>query len=100
MEYVVVDGTTAVIAIDNRFDLVKTLKVKKEAELAVNQQGCKQILIDFAKTKFIDSSANKLFKELRKMVGKENFKMTNIHEEPIIRAFKQAKMDVIFELKL
>lgn len=100
MEYVAVDGNTAVIAVDNRFDLVKTLKVKKETEYALNQQGCKQIVIDFDKTKFIDSSANKLFKELRKMVGKENIKMTNIHAEPIIRAFKQAKMDVIFGLTL
>jgi len=98
MKYVIVDGTNAIVAVEGRFDLVKSMEVENELKTAVNTQGCSKIVIDFQKTMFIDSSANRLFKKQRDLVGGENIEFRNIVHPAVMKALKTAKLDRIFTI--
>lgn len=98
MNNVRINGNNAVINVAGRFDLVKSMEVEQELKIALNQHGCTGITLDLAQTKFIDSSANRLFKKSRDMVGNENFKVINVNAPAVLKAMQTAKLDKIFHI--
>lgn len=98
MKNVIIDGNNAIVSVEGRFDLVKTMEVENELKVALTQQGCTKIIIDFINTKYIDSSANRLFKKNRDIVGPDNIEFKNVVHPAIQKAIKTAKMDLIFKI--
>ena len=98
MKNVIVDGNVAIVTVEGRFDLVKTMEVENELKTALTQSGCNKIVIDFSKTKYIDSSANRLFKKNRDTVGADNIEFKNVVNPAVQSAIKTAKLDKIFKI--
>lgn len=98
MKNVIIDGTVAIVSVEGRFDLVKTMEVENELKTALTQNGCTKIVIDFSKTMYIDSSANRLFKKNRDNVGGDNIEFKNIIHPAVQKALKTAKLDKIFKI--
>lgn len=96
MKNVTIDGDTAVISVMGRYDLVRTLEVEEELKKAYGQ-GCTKVIVDFAHTKYSDSSVNRQLKKIRVQVGAENFQIKNA-TGAVLKAFKTAKLDKFFGL--
>ena len=99
MKYVTTDGTTAIVSIDGRFDLIKTLEVEQEINDAIHQRGCDAITFDLDSTRYIDSSANRLMKKSRDIIGAENFSVINVTATAVRKALKTAKLDILFRIQ-
>ena len=99
MKYVTTDGTTAIVSIDGRFDLIKTLEVEQEINDAIHHRGCDAITFDLASTRYIDSSANRLMKKSRDIIGAENFSVINVTATAVRKALKTAKLDILFRIQ-
>lgn len=91
MKYVSIDGATAIIAVEGRYDLCRTVEVQSEL-MAAYQQGCTKVLVDFAKTTYIDSSAERDLVKTRRKVQPENFSARNA-SNIVLAALKTAKLD-------
>lgn len=76
MKYVQISGDTATVTVEGQFQLVQSITVGSELGEAYNK-GATKVVFDFAKTRYIDSSAvTELIKAWRKM-GKDNFVIHN-----------------------
>lgn len=91
MKYVQIDGATAVVAVDGRYDLLKTQLVMNELDTAF-QNGCTKVIVDFGKTTYIDSAVERDLVRVRRKVKAENFSARNA-EGDVLAALKAAKFD-------
>ena len=97
MKHVSIDGDTAVIHVVGRYDLIKTMEVENELKEAL-QGGCHKIVVDFADTKFADSSANRQLKKTCSLIGRENF--TIVHcTGAVLKAMQTARLDKFFHIQ-
>ena len=76
MQYVKIDGATATINVEGRFDLCKTPDVLAGLNAAY-QTGCTKVVVDFMHTSFIDSSAVNVLTKIQRKVKSENFSAKN-----------------------
>ncbi len=98
MEYITMDGDTAVIHVSGRYDLIKTAYVDKELKEAINTHNCKKITVDFSDTTFSDSAVNRQLKRAYDMVGgKDNFKIVNC-KGAVLKALQTANLDKFFHI--
>lgn len=93
-ENLTIEGETAVVKVPGRYGLVKTMKVEEELKTAM-QQGCTAVRFDFSDTKYTDSSLNRQLKKTRDLFGAANFKVVGA-KGTVLKAFKIAKLDVLF----
>lgn len=92
MKHVMVDGNTAVVAVEGRYGLVTAVEVGQELKSSFNQFGCTRVKVDFSKTKFIDSSTIRQFTKIRRQVGEANFSVIN-PTGAVLQALKTAKLE-------
>lgn len=85
MRYVEINGPTAVISVTGNFDMVTSLQVSEELNVAFNN-GCTKVLVDFENTIFIDSAAIGGLIRARRRVGAENFAVLNVKGE-VLKSF-------------
>jgi len=91
MKYVTINGAVATISVEGRFDLCRTVEVQAELTSAY-QQGCTKVLVDFIRTTYIDSSAERDLVKTRRKVRPENFSARNA-SNLVLAALKTAKLD-------
>ena len=72
MRYVKINGGTAVIKVEGRYDLCNTLEVMAELNTAF-LSGCTKVRVDFTQTTEMDSAAMKDLQKIRNRVRVENF---------------------------
>ena len=72
MRYVKLNGGTAVVKVEGRYDLCNTLEVMAELETAY-LSGCTKVKVDLSDTTEIDSAAVKDLQKIQKRVRIENF---------------------------
>lgn len=91
MKYVQIDGATAIVSVDGRYDLLKTQLVMNDLDTAF-QNGCTKVVVDFGKTTYIDSAVERDLVRVRRKVKPENFSARNA-EGDVLAALKAAKFD-------
>lgn len=91
MKYVLIEGSTAIINVEGRYDLCRTVEVQSEL-MSAYQQGCTKVTVDFSKTTYIDSSAVRDLVKTRRRVQPENFSAKNA-VNVVLAALKSAKLD-------
>lgn len=91
MKYVRIEGATAIVAVEGRFDLCKTVEVQSELKTAY-QNGCTKVVVDFQDTTYIDSSVERDLIRTRRLVHPENFSARNA-EGIVLAALKASKLD-------
>lgn len=91
MKYVTIEGATAIISVDGRFDLCNTVNVQSQLQTAYSY-GCTQVMVDFKNTTYIDSSAIRDLTKTRRHVRPENFAARNA-EGMVLAALKTANLD-------
>ncbi len=72
MRYVKINGSTAVVKVEGRYDLCNTLEVMSELQTA-NYRGCTKVRVDLTNTMEIDSAAVKDLQKIKNRVRAENF---------------------------
>ena len=92
MKYVSIDTATAIVSVDGRFDLCRTVEVQAELTSAY-RHGCTKILVNFTRTTYIDSSAIRDLVKTRRRVHPENFSARNA-SNLVLAALKTAKLDI------
>ena len=90
MQYITIEGSTAVISVEGEYTLLCTLEVMAEFK-AAEQQGCTEVVVDFAKTTDIDSSALRDLARIYRTY-KTKFKGKNATGR-VLAALKAAKLD-------
>lgn len=78
MQYVQVSDDTATLKVDGVFNFGRCKMVNSEMKIAM-QSGCTKVIVDFDKTKFIDSAAIRMLCDIRDEVQPENFSARNAH---------------------
>ena len=91
MKYVRIDGATAIVAVEGRYDLLKTQLVNNELDTAF-QNGCTKVMVDFDKTTYIDSAVERDLVRVRRKVRPENFWGCNAKGD-VLAALRAAKFD-------
>lgn len=76
MQYIKVDGNTAIVEVIGIFDQVTTVMLKEELSNALTA-GCTKVVVDFKDTNYIDSATVGELARTRKQIGKENFRVRN-----------------------
>lgn len=92
MKYVTIQGTTAIIKVTGRYDLINTREVVAEVEVAINNKGCNSITVDFENTTYLDSSVIRDLTKLRRKVKPENFTAKNA-KDIVLEMLKRSKLD-------
>lgn len=93
MKFVTVEGDTATIAVEGRYDLIKSLEVTPAVKQALAQNAnVTHIHVDFTNTSYIDSSTERDLIRLRRQVGKDNFTASGA-TGMVLAALKTAKLD-------
>lgn len=92
MKYVSINGTTAVIKVDGRYDLCNTRDVVAEAETALMDKGCNSIVVDFENTTYFDSSVIRDLTRLRRKIKPEHFSARNATGK-VLEMLRLAKLD-------
>ena len=87
MRYVRINGGTAVVKVEGRYDLCNTLDVMAELETAF-LNGCTKVKVDFTETSEIDSAAMKDLQKIQKKVRGENFSVFGAKGE-VVEKLKQ-----------
>jgi len=77
MKYVQIEGDTAIVSVEDYFTLIKVLPVDAELNEAYDK-GCHKVIVDFAKTKYVDSSCITELITIVRKVGTENFEIRNV----------------------
>lgn len=77
MKYIQIDGVTAKVSVEDYFTLVKVMSVDAELNEAYDK-GCQKVIVDFAKTKYIDSSCISELITIVRKVGADNFEIQNV----------------------
>ncbi len=92
MQYVSVNGGTAIISVEGEYTLLCTLEVMSELKAAENQ-GCTDVVVDFDKTTDIDSSAIRdLARVYRTYSANGSFKGRNAKGR-VLAMLKASKLD-------
>lgn len=91
MKYVFISDDTATVAVEGRYDLVRSVEVTKEIQEALGQ-GCRRVHIDLAKTTYIDSSVEWAWIRLYRRVGDANFRLSGA-SGMVLDALRTAKLD-------
>lgn len=76
MRYVKIDGATAIISVDGKFDICTAAIVKGELQTAY-RSGCTKIMVDFRQTSYIDSACLRELSFARRYVNPGNFAAKN-----------------------
>lgn len=92
MKYVTIQGTSAIIKVTGRYDLINTRDVVAEVETAINNKGCSSIVVDFEKTTYMDSSVIRDLTKLRRKIKPENFSAKNA-KDVVLEMLKRSKLD-------
>ena len=92
MRYVKVNGGTAVVKVEESYDLCNTLEVMSELEQAF-MNGCTKVRVDLTATTTIDSAVIHDLQKIQKRVRGENFSMFGAKGE-VKEKLKQAQLGV------
>jgi len=91
MRYVKINGGTAVVKVEGRYDLCNTLDVMGELHTANVNFGCTKVEVDLTNTTEIDSAAVKDLQKVKSRVRAENFKAYGATGE-VREKLKEAQM--------
>jgi len=90
MRYVKINGGTAIVKVEGRYDLCNTLDVMSELHDA-SLAGCTKVKVDLTNTTEIDSAAVKDLQKVQKRVRVENFSTYGAKGE-VKEKIKQAQL--------
>ena len=90
MRYVKINGGTATVKVDGRYDLCNTLDVMAELEVSF-LNGCTKVKVDFSDTSEIDSAVIRDLQKICKRVKEENFTVSGAKEK-VAQELKAAKL--------